>query len=102
VSTPQPIRATVAALQQRNFEALKAQAIRIRPGQRRLIFAVAGRLHLRDEQLHDLIEWASDERTRAISRLTIAEARRLTGLLKRMEKTPGAAVIVPTTSGRLL
>jgi hypothetical protein len=86
VSAPQPIRATLAALQQRNFEALKAQAIRIRPGQRRLIFAVTGRLGLRDEQLHDLVEWASDERTRAISKLTIVEARRLTGLLKRMEK----------------
>jgi hypothetical protein len=63
-----------------------AATTRIRPGQRRLIFYVAGRLGLRDEQLHDLTECTSNYRTRSISRLTIAEARRLTGLLKKIER----------------
>ena len=64
--------------------------VRIRPGQRKLIFAVAARLGLRDEQLHDLVECASDYRTRAIARLTIGEARRLTGTLKTMERNAAA------------
>ena len=51
-------------------------------GQRRLIFATARTVGLRDEQLQDLVERASDYRTRAISRLTVGEARRLIGLLK--------------------
>ncbi len=51
-------------------------------GQRRLIFATARTVGLRDEQLHDLAERASDYRTRAISRLSVGEARRLIGLLK--------------------
>lgn len=100
MNQPAQIKAIVAAIQTRNFEALKAQAIRIRSGQRRLIFSVAGRIGLRDEQLHDLIEWASGERTRAISRLTIAEARRLTGLLKRMERAAG--IVPPDVEARLV
>jgi hypothetical protein len=60
---------------------------RARAGQRRLIFATARAVGLRDEQLHDLAESASDSRTRAISRLTVAEARRLIGLLKTLERT---------------
>ena len=55
-------------------------------GQRRLIFATARTVGLRDEQLHDLAESASDYRTRAISRLTVAEARRLIGLLKTLKR----------------
>jgi hypothetical protein len=65
---------------------------RIRPGQRKLIFATAGRLGLRDEQLHDLVEGVSDQRTRAIARLTIQEARRLIGLLKTMERNSARLV----------
>lgn len=59
---------------------------RIRPGQRRLIFATANTIGLRDEQLHDLVEWASGDRTRAIALLTVAEARRLTGVVKKIER----------------
>lgn len=59
---------------------------RIRTGQRRLIFATATRVGLRDEQLHDLVEWASGDRTRAIAQLTIGEARRLTGIVKTLER----------------
>jgi hypothetical protein len=56
-------------------------------GQRRLIFATARMVGLRDEQLHDLAESASEYRTRAISALTVADANRLIGLLKRLERT---------------
>jgi hypothetical protein len=55
-------------------------------GQRRLIFATARTVGLRDEQLHDLAESASDYRTRGISRLTAVEANRLIGLLKTLER----------------
>ena len=55
-------------------------------GQRRLIFATARNVGLRDEQLHDLVETASDSRTRGISRLTSAEANRLIRLLKTLER----------------
>jgi hypothetical protein len=55
-------------------------------GQRRLIFATARMVGLRDDQLHDLAESASDYRTRAISGLTVAEARRLIGLLKTLKR----------------
>ena len=55
-------------------------------GQRRLIFATARIVGLRDEQLHDLAESASDYRTRGISRLTSVEANRLIGLLKTLER----------------
>ena len=54
-------------------------------GQRRLIFATSARIGLRDEQLHDLVESGSDYRTRAITALTMTEARRLIGTLKRLE-----------------
>jgi hypothetical protein len=54
--------------------------------QRRLIFATARVVGLRDEQLRDLAESASDYRTRAISVLTVAEANRLIGLLKTLER----------------
>ena len=60
--------------------------VRIRSGQRKLIFATARRIGLRDEQLHDLIENMSDFRTRAIAHLTLGEARRLIGLLKTIER----------------
>lgn len=63
-----------------------AAGVRLSAGQRRLVFAVAGRLGLRDEQLHDLVESASDYRTRAIARLTVGEARRLIGILKTLER----------------
>ena len=59
---------------------------RAHPGQRRLIFATARIVGLHDEQLHDLAETASDYRTRAISMLTVAEAHRLVGLLKTLER----------------
>jgi hypothetical protein len=55
-------------------------------GQRRLIFATARALGLRDEQLHDLVETASASRTRGISRLTSAEANRLIRLLKALQR----------------
>jgi hypothetical protein len=65
-----------------------------------LIFATARAIGLRDEQLHDLAESASDDRTRGISRLSVGEARRLIGLLKTLrrhaarvsrDRQPGAA-----------
>ncbi len=59
---------------------------RIRGGQRRLVFTVAAALGLRDEQLHDLVEGVSEDRTRAIAQLTVGEARRLTGILKTLER----------------
>lgn len=59
---------------------------RIRGGQRRLIFAVAAVVGLRDEQLHDLVEGVSGDRTRALAYLTVGEARRLTGVLKTLER----------------
>jgi hypothetical protein len=55
-------------------------------GQLRLIHATARRIGLRDAQIHDLAESASDYRTRAIAGLTIMEARRLIGLLKVLER----------------
>jgi hypothetical protein len=58
-------------------------------GQRRLIFATSHRIGLRDEQLHDLAENASDYRTRALARLTTFEARRLIGMLKTIERHAG-------------
>lgn len=54
-------------------------------GQRRLIFATARTVGLRDEQLHDLAESASDHRTRGISRLSATEANRLI-VLKILER----------------
>ncbi len=60
--------------------------IRIRSGQRKLIFAVANKLGLRDVQLHDLVEAGSNFRTRAIASLTVGEARTVIGTLKRMER----------------
>jgi len=65
---------------------LPAGGIRIRSGQRRLIFATARMLGLRDEQLYDLVESASDGRTRAIAHLTIGEARWTVGVLKTLER----------------
>ena len=59
---------------------------RANEGQRRLIFATARIVGLRDEQLHDLAESASDARTRAISTLTVEEARRLIGVLKTLKR----------------
>ena len=56
-------------------------------GQRRLIFATARTVGLRDEQLRDLAESASERRTRGISALTVAEANRLIGLLKTLERS---------------
>jgi hypothetical protein len=70
----------------------RGAVVRIRSGQRRLIFATAGRIGLRDEQLHDLVESVSDYRTRAIAHLTLREARRLIGILKRMERPPAVAM----------
>lgn len=63
-----------------------ADTRRAHAGQRRLIFATARIVGLRDEQLHDLAESASEYRTRAISMLTVPEARRLIGLLKTLER----------------
>jgi hypothetical protein len=62
---------------------------RANAGQRRLIFATARTIGLRDEQLHDLAESASDARTRAISTLTVGEAQRLIGLLKTLKRNAG-------------
>jgi hypothetical protein len=63
------------------------EARRANSGQRRLIFATARTIGLRDEQLHDLAERASEGRTRAISTLTAAEAHRLIGLLKTLKRS---------------
>lgn len=60
--------------------------VRIRSGQRKCIFATAAAVGLRDEQLHDLVEAATGDRTRAIARMTIGEARWLIGTLKTMER----------------
>jgi hypothetical protein len=60
--------------------------VRIRSGQRRLIFATAGRVGLRAEQVFDLVECATAGRTRAIAQLTIGEARWAIGVLKVMER----------------
>ena len=59
---------------------------RAHAGQRRLIFATARTVGLRDEQLRNLAESASAYRTRAISRLTVDEARRLIALLKTLKR----------------
>jgi hypothetical protein len=56
-------------------------------GQRRLIFVTARTVGLREGQLRDLAERASDYRTRGISALTVAEANRLIGLLKTLERS---------------
>lgn len=61
--------------------------VRIRGGQRRLIFATATKLQLRTEQLYDLVECASEDRTRVLPQLTIGEARWVIGVLKTMERT---------------
>lgn len=59
---------------------------RIRLGQQRLIFATAAKVGLRDEQLYDMVEYVSGSRTRLITALTMLEARRLIGIVKKMER----------------
>jgi hypothetical protein len=76
----------MAVMQQLSLFPEFAGPRRAHAGQRRLIFATARIVGLRDEQLHDLAERASDYRTRAISTLTVPEARRLIGLLKTLER----------------
>ena len=71
---------------------------RIRGGQRRLIFATAQALGLRDEQLFDLVEGiqlaglADDPaaRARPLAQLTMGEARQVIGVLKRLERNRAA------------
>ncbi len=69
--------------------------VRMRSGQRRLIFATASKLGLREEQLYDLVECASEDRTRVLPQLTIDEARWVIGVLKTMERQPKRSAIGP-------
>src|SRR3990172_7070937 len=58
----------------------------ISPGQQRLVFAVAGRIGLRTDQVFDLAECCSDLRTRDVSELTTKESGKLVAVLKKIER----------------